>query len=211
MRKSEDVSKRNHISISDEKFESLVDTLFNMIDRYHEKRPTSADIQALIHNWTVDAIVSAWIEDNKFIYILMQYCDHNLRTILNTKMTLFRRQSSEALIGPPIIHRDLKPENILVNDHNPKGWFVKISDFGVSIFDESSSQSHTHGAGTEKYMAPEVNSPEVSKRNHIAISDQKYQSLANTFLNMIDNCHNNRPTSADIQALIHNWTVDAID
>ncbi|CAG2108675.1 unnamed protein product [Medioppia subpectinata] len=255
-----EVSERNHFAISDQMFQSLVDTLFNMIDRYHEKRPTSADIQALINNCTVDRIDG------------LEYL-----------------HSSD----PPIIHRDLKPENILVGHNHPMDWFVKISDFGLSVFDESGSQSHTRGAGTEKYMAPETckreslfplrekeeqgnemseagrdgnpsykfpsfsiisplipyninirdfrdsifpvagrdgipsyqkrgkrngtgndnwkNSPEVSKRNHFSISDQKFESLVNTLFNMIDRYHEKRPTSAHIQALINNCTVNAID
>ncbi|CAG2112676.1 unnamed protein product, partial [Medioppia subpectinata] len=217
-----------------------------------------------LSNESIIEYKSAWIEDNQFVYIQMQFCDYNLRNILDTRINAFNRQSAKTPISlteyylflkifsdvnqgleylhssePPIIHRDLKPENILVVRHNPNGWFVKISDFGLSVFDESGSQSHTRGAGTEKYMAPEVKfsgdyntkcdifsfgliacemfdinfhiSEEVSKRNHFAISNQKFQSLVDTLINMMNQFQVKRPTSADIQALIHNWTVDAMN
>jgi hypothetical protein len=56
---------------------------------------------------------------------------------------------------PPIIHRDLKPSNILIT-HGRDERFVKLADFGLAVNHEFKDQSHTQGAGTEKYMAPEV-------------------------------------------------------
>ncbi|CAG2105764.1 unnamed protein product [Medioppia subpectinata] len=126
----------------------------------------------------------------------MKYCDHNLRTVLDTSMTAFGRQSAKTPINlseyylllnifsdvnqgleylhslePPLIHRNLKPENILVVGHNPRGCFVKISGFGFSVFDESGSQSHTRGAGTEKYMAPEIGRG-FQKKPHLDIKPE---------------------------------------
>ncbi|CAG2163230.1 unnamed protein product [Oppiella nova] len=123
----------------------------------------------------------AWIEDNQFVYIQMQFCDSNLKNILQIRNNAFNRHSSDTLIGftefyllcemfieinngllylhsldPPIIHRDLKPENILVVEQDKNGYFVKISDFGLSVFHSLDSQTHSRDAGTEKYMAPEV-------------------------------------------------------
>jgi serine/threonine protein kinase len=54
-----------------------------------------------------------------------------------------------------IIHRDLKPANILLTD-GVNGRFVKLADFGLSVFHEFMDQSHTQASGTIKYMAPEV-------------------------------------------------------
>ncbi len=54
-----------------------------------------------------------------------------------------------------VIHRDLKPANILVSD-GINGRFVKLADFGLSVYHEFINQSHTQASGTPKYMAPEV-------------------------------------------------------
>ena len=58
---------------------------------------------------------------------------------------------------PPIIHRDLKPSNILLTNGS-SGRFIKLADFGIAVFHERESQSHTAGVGSENYMAPEVKS-----------------------------------------------------
>jgi hypothetical protein len=54
-----------------------------------------------------------------------------------------------------VIHRDFKPENILITD-GINGRFVKLTDFGLSVYHEFIDQSHTQGSGTKKYIAPEV-------------------------------------------------------
>ncbi len=59
------------------------------------------------------------------------------------------------LHGRNVIHRDLKPENILITN-GINGRFVKLADFGISVYHEFIDQSHTQDSGTPKYMAPEV-------------------------------------------------------
>jgi serine/threonine protein kinase len=54
-----------------------------------------------------------------------------------------------------VIHRDLKPANILITN-GINGRFIKLADFGISVYHEFSEQSHTQDSGTPKYMAPEV-------------------------------------------------------
>jgi serine/threonine protein kinase len=54
-----------------------------------------------------------------------------------------------------VIHMDLKPENILLTNGN-NGRFIKIADFGLSVFHQYEGQLHTQCVGTMKYMAPEV-------------------------------------------------------
>ena len=51
-----------------------------------------------------------------------------------------------------IIHRDLKPSNILIDKHGN----IKISGFGISKLMSAEEQSTTMGAGTQKFMAPEI-------------------------------------------------------
>ncbi|CAG2163229.1 unnamed protein product [Oppiella nova] len=199
----------------------------------------------------------AWIEDNQFVYIQMQFCDNNLKNILQIRKNAFNRHSSDTLIGftefyllcemfieinngllylhsldPPIIHRDLKPENILVVEHNRNGYFVKISDFGLSVFHSPDSQSHSRDAGTEKYMAPEVKfsnqydmkcdvfsfgliaceiSEDEIKRNKISIPDPQFLQLVNTLSSMINRFRKDRPTSAQILTQISNWKINKDD
>ncbi|XP_054156730.1 interferon-induced, double-stranded RNA-activated protein kinase-like [Oppia nitens] len=124
----------------------------------------------------------AWIDRN-LIHIQTEFCDHNLRDIINNKNILFKESRvdySWALIeyflscelheqlvnclnylhtfSAPIIHRDLKPENVLVIENvmvrdQP---FLKICDFGYAKLQKFSGQSNTRDKGTVRYMAPEV-------------------------------------------------------
>jgi len=51
-----------------------------------------------------------------------------------------------------IIHRDLKPDNILID---AKG-HIKLTDFGLSKYQEYSTQVNYSRCGTPEYVAPEV-------------------------------------------------------
>ena len=51
-----------------------------------------------------------------------------------------------------VIHRDIKPENILLGRNDE----ILLSDFGLAIVSQNSSQQHIHDvSGTIAYMAPE--------------------------------------------------------
>ena len=54
-----------------------------------------------------------------------------------------------------ISHRDLKPENILLCSHDNAQTLVKVSDFGLSKFFDSTALMKTF-CGTPNYLAPEV-------------------------------------------------------
>lgn len=60
-----------------------------------------------------------------------------------------------------IIHRDIKPANLLVSHEG----VVKISDFGVSSFDDKEVLSET--AGTPAFFAPELCCTDVHVRPRI--------------------------------------------
>ena len=95
----------------------------------------------------------SWIENNNCLYIQIEFCSDNLKTIIEEKSKCFERQSSEAMdliefyiscqlfrellecvqyihgLNPPIIHRDLKTQNILINEKPRNHRFLKLCDF----------------------------------------------------------------------------------
>jgi len=60
--------------------------------------------------------------------------------------------SGLSVLHTKIIHRDLKPENVLA-----AGGVLKIGDFGLAKFVDEATRTLTFkGAGTPRYMAPEI-------------------------------------------------------
>lgn len=95
-------------------------------------------------------------EDEKNIYIVMEYCERSLMDFL-AKRKPTEQQALELVFQVAlglnylhsihITHRDIKPENILIKDG-----ILKIADFG---FASNSSQLMTN-LGTAPYMSPEL-------------------------------------------------------
>ena len=56
-----------------------------------------------------------------------------------------------------VIHRDLKPQNILLDSK----YQVKVSDFGLSTYDNDVANKNTLYVGTRGYMSPEIASPMI--------------------------------------------------
>ncbi|KAF2681515.1 kinase-like protein [Lentithecium fluviatile CBS 122367] len=52
-------------------------------------------------------------------------------------------------------HRDIKPGNILLQSHPPQGWWIKISDFGLSKRLRESLAVSSSVIGTLAFMSPE--------------------------------------------------------
>ena len=93
--------------------------------------------------------------------ILLEFCVKNLETAVKTKsltevdvvFTLYQiAEGMKYVHAKGVIHRDLKPSNILFGSDGT----VKISDFGIAKLMTAEEQSMTRGAGTQKFMAPEI-------------------------------------------------------
>ena len=106
-------------------------------------------------------IINKSTEDEEYLFIVMEYCDSNLLSILSAPTPLGiqgYRQLLEEIIGgvaymhgQGIIHRDLKPENIFI-----KGGKVKIGDFNISKIQGLGSLTLPHDVMlTLAYSPPE--------------------------------------------------------
>ena len=165
----------------------------------------------------------SWIDRNN-VHILMDYCFDNLKNVLPIKPIVFERSENQAMnsieyfisceifrqitealnylhsLKPkPLIHRDLKPANILIGMSGNKR-ICKLADFGLSKFIEDSSASHTQGAGTHGYMAPEVATGQ--RYDHKA----DIYSLGMIALKLFDTS-NNKPNEGKYLAKIFSSTI----
>jgi hypothetical protein len=82
--------------------------------------------------------------------MMLNILDYSICSILFKNLL----QCVDFLHKEQVIHRDLKPTNIMISDDS-KGNFIKLGDFGLVKLHEYENQSHTKGAGSTKYMAPE--------------------------------------------------------
>lgn len=98
---------------------------------------------------------------NDHVYLLMEYCPHDLQYFLNQDglldENLMRKYMYDMLLAIKtchdnnIAHQDIKPSNFLVDKYGR----IKVCDFGLSgIYDENPSS--TILKGTLLYMAPEL-------------------------------------------------------
>lgn len=99
-------------------------------------------------------------EDQNFIYIVLELCVCNLRSIIaqprnerNVRSIMLQiRDGLQYLYQNKIFHRDLKPENILINEDG----IIKISDFGFSVKYQNYDEEFTKFCGTPVYLGPEI-------------------------------------------------------
>lgn len=100
-------------------------------------------------------------DDSQPFSILLEYCLTDIgRAIKNASLSNLEIAKSVIQIAEAmryvhsmnIIHRDLKPQNVLIGQDN----LVRVSDFGISKLMTTEEQGTTFGAGTQKFMAPEI-------------------------------------------------------
>ena len=132
-----------------------------------------------IENDYIIKLKEFFYDEEAFGYcIVMELCDGNLRDILNKykpeglplniikKIFLQLNEALKTMLKKGFIHRDLKPENILIKytDSNKTNFNIKLTDFGLSTDEVTSSIKPHSNAGDKIYKAPEVEEYEYNKK-----------------------------------------------
>ncbi|MEH1846935.1 MAG: serine/threonine-protein kinase [Nostoc sp.] len=112
------------------------------------------------------------VNDKKKPYYVMEYlCGKSLKDLIPLPLPMFLTLSRQICLGLqcahqginidgkicPLVHRDIKPANILVIPDPILGQLVKILDFGIAKFLNSTSKTSTIRGfnGTLPYCSPE--------------------------------------------------------
>ena len=130
-------------------------------------------------------------EKNNGYCIVMELCDGDLRDVLKkykpkglpldiiNKIFMQLNEALKAMIDINYTHRDLKPENILIKylDKDKNNFDIKLTDFGLSSNEIHSSINYHSRAGTQNYMAPEIEKFNYNKKlfkKNLFISFKKF-------------------------------------
>lgn len=140
----------------------------NMVSRFiQESRAASA-----IGNEHIVFITDAGQTATGAPYLVMEHLDGtDLETLLKREVVMSPKRAAQlalqvcdalhAVHEKGIVHRDLKPANLFVTQRSDVGEWVKILDFGIAKFRQSSSNEARAltktgtTMGTPYYMAPE--------------------------------------------------------
>lgn len=107
-----------------------------------------------------------YIENEKYIYIIMEYCPGgDLFSYIEKRGFRLSEERAATLVAKisiainychhfGVVHRDLKPENILMTSENDDAE-IKLLDFGLSKI-IGPGETCTEPFGTLSYVAPEV-------------------------------------------------------
>jgi calcium-dependent protein kinase len=103
--------------------------------------------------------------DSNYYYMIVEYCSGgDLYDYIKRQRNFSEKKAASILSqllsainhlhSKKIIHRDLKPENIVFIETNNNEIFIKLIDFGTSIYIKN--EQLTQELGTIYYIAPEV-------------------------------------------------------
>lgn len=120
------------------------------------------EIMNILHHPNILKTHGIFLSDSKNApSILLEYCPKNLNQMIKKKemnnidIICIIYQIVEGMKYVhfrKVIHRDLKPSNIFITEDK----IIKIGDFGISKLMSTEEQITTRGAGTQKFMAPEI-------------------------------------------------------
>ena len=140
------------------------------IKNFKEQYEKEIEVMKTIKNKYIIELIDYFIVNKKGYCIVMKLCDCNLKNILDKykpnglpidiikKIFIQLNEALKIMRKNNYYHRDLKPDNILIKytDNNKTDFNIKLSDFGFSSNEITSSfKSHTN-VGTKEYKAPEV-------------------------------------------------------
>ncbi|CAG2101405.1 unnamed protein product [Medioppia subpectinata] len=183
-----------------------------------------------------------------YLYIQMDLCWLSLSTLIKQMLTYFNSEpkhlynplgyymASELMVEivtavkilhtgkPPIIHRDINLNNVLIFPHTKHpGKYVKLSDFGLAVYNDPQAMSHTQNKGTERYMAPEVRGgrslgmvgQDLFNFDNNTIGrlnpDDMYKTIEHVIGNCLKGTANERPTCEQILAISDQWATSFTD
>ena len=169
---------------------------------------------------------------NEGYCIVMELCDGDLRKILDenkpkglplnmiNKIFIQLNEALKTIIENGYSHRDLKPENILIKytDKNKINFDIKLTDFGLSTYEIHSSIKTYSYAGSNNYMAPEIETfhynnkcdlwslgvilYELYTNNYIFYSTNPIERETNRYYGKIENETDNEAINKLIKKLI---------
>ncbi len=102
-------------------------------------------------------------QNQKKLYFVLEYCHGGELFNLISKRKKFNEEQAmfyaaqmvlalEYLHQNDIIYRDLKPENVLIDRQG----YIRITDFGLSRYNQSKANDAKSICGTPEYLAPEI-------------------------------------------------------
>ncbi|KAM3130266.1 hypothetical protein pb186bvf_017661 [Paramecium bursaria] len=124
---------------------------------------TEINVMKQLKSPNVVRMIDVYTNANKSqTFMVIELCDHDVRSLMNKKGYLPQDQAIEVmsqlmlgfqdLVKHNYIHRDIKPENALV-----KGNVFKVADFGFATkVDITGKQLLKECVGTPIYMAPQI-------------------------------------------------------
>ena len=202
----------------------------NEIEKFKKAYEKEIEFMRNIKNKYIIELKDYFIINNKGYCIVMELCDCNLKNILDKykpnglpiniieKIFIQLNEALKIMRKKNYYHRDLKPENILIKYTDKTNFDIKLTDFGLSSNEITSSAEYYTNIGTEKYRAPEVDDfkfnnkidlwslgiilYELYTNKYIFQSENKRQEVYNRFEGRIEKETDNEMINKLIRKLI---------